>query len=70
MQRDVLDIRNIWQREALPQLLRGTVGQTGQLVNIAQAAGRAGLSRAVGADYTQLLEAVFLLRRLPHGGAR
>jgi predicted AAA+ superfamily ATPase len=68
VQRDVLDIRNIRQREALPQLLRGLVGQTGQLLNIAQAAGRAGLSRAVGSDYTQLLEAVFLVRRLPAWG--
>lgn len=68
VQRDVLDIRNIRQREALPLLLRGLVGQTGQLLNVAQAAARAGLSRAVGADYTQLLEAVFLVRRLPAWG--
>lgn len=68
VQRDVLDIRNIRQREVLPQLLRALVGQTGQLLNISKAAERAGLSRAVGADYTQLLEAVFLVRRLPAWG--
>ncbi|MGQ0573275.1 MAG: ATP-binding protein [Pseudonocardia sp.] len=68
VQRDVLDIRSIRQREALPQLLRGLIGQTGQLLNIAKAAERSGLSRAVGADYTQLLEAVFLVRRLPAWG--
>lgn len=62
--RDVLDIRQIRQREALPRLLRSLVGQTGQLLNVAKAAERAGLSRAVGLDYVQLLEAVFLVRRL------
>ncbi len=68
VQRDVLDIRLIRQREALPQLLRALVGQTGQLLNVAQAAERAGLSRAVGLDYLQLLEAVFLVRRLAAWG--
>lgn len=64
MARDVLDLRAIRQREALPKLLRALVGQTGQLLNVAKAAERAGLSRAVGIDYVQLLEAVFLVRRL------
>lgn len=68
VQRDVLDIRLIRQREALPGLLRALVAQTGQLLNVAQAAERAGLSRAVGLDYLQLLEAVFLVRRLAAWG--
>ncbi|MGH3751698.1 MAG: ATP-binding protein [Pseudonocardiaceae bacterium] len=68
VQRDVLDIRHIRQREALPRLLRALVSQTGQLLNVAQAAERAGLSRAVGLDYMQLLETVFLVRRLSAWG--
>ncbi len=68
VQRDVLDIRHIRQREALPRLLRALVSQTGQLLNVAQAAERAGLSRAVGLDYMQLLEAVFLVHRLSAWG--
>ncbi|MGH3611781.1 MAG: ATP-binding protein [Pseudonocardia sp.] len=38
VRRDVLDIRNIRHGEALPQLLRTLVGQTGQLLNISNAA--------------------------------
>lgn len=40
------------------------MGQAGRLLNVAQAAERAGLSRLVGLDYVQLLEAVFLVGRL------
>lgn len=68
VQRDVLDIRRIRQRDALPRLLQGLVAQTGQLLNMARAAEKAGLNRAVGSDYVTLLEAVFAIHRLPAWG--
>lgn len=68
VQRDVLDIRRIRQRAAMPQLLRQLVAQTGQLLNMARAAESAGLERSVGEDYTRLLEAVFMVHRIPAWG--
>lgn len=68
VQRDVLGIRRIRQRSAMPVLLRRLVAQTGQLLNIARASGQADLERSVGEDYTRLLEAVFLVHRVPAWG--
>ncbi|MGQ0575892.1 MAG: ATP-binding protein [Pseudonocardia sp.] len=68
VERDVLDIRRIRQRTAMPALLRQLVAQTGQLLNMARAAEAAGLERSVGEDYTRLLEAVFMVHRLPAWG--
>lgn len=68
VERDVLDIRRVRQREVLPRLLRRLAAQTGQLLNIAQAARAEQLDPSVAGDYTQLLEAVFLVHRLPAWG--
>ncbi len=68
VERDVLDIRNIHQRAVLPEFLRGVAAQTGQLLNIAHAARAAGLKPALGEDYLRLLEAVFLVHRIPAWG--
>jgi predicted AAA+ superfamily ATPase len=68
MQRDVRDIRRVRQREVLPRLLRRLVAQTGQLINVAHAARSEGLDPSVAGDYTALLEAVFLVHRLPAWG--
>lgn len=69
IERDVLDIRRIRQRDVLPRLLRRLVSQTGQLVNVAHAARAEGLDPSVAGDYTRLLEAVFLVHRLPAWGS-
>lgn len=68
VERDVLDIRRVRQREVLPRLLRRLASQTGQMLNIAQAARAEQLDASVAGDYTQLLEAVFLVHRLPAWG--
>ncbi len=68
IERDVLDIRKIKQREVLPLFLRRLAAQTGQLLNIRRAGAEAGLSSATAEDYAQLLEAVFLVHRLPAWG--
>jgi predicted AAA+ superfamily ATPase len=68
VERDVLDLRKIRQRTVLPTFLRRLAAQTGQVLNIAHASSEAGLSSSVGEDYTRLLEAVFLVHRLPAWG--
>ncbi|MHB8874405.1 MAG: ATP-binding protein [Myxococcaceae bacterium] len=68
IERDVLELSRIRQREWLPRLLLRLASQTGQLLNIATAAQAIGLERSTAENYTQLLEAVFLLHRIPAWG--
>lgn len=70
IERDVLDLRRVRQREVLPLLLRRLASQTGQVLNMSKAARevRGGLDSGVAEDYAKLLEAVFLLHRLPAWG--
>lgn len=68
VERDVLDIRRVRQREVLPRLLRRLAAQTGQMLNVAHVARAERLDPSVTGDYIQLLEAVFLVRRLPAWG--
>jgi predicted AAA+ superfamily ATPase len=69
LERDVRELSSVRQREQLPALLRRLAAQTAQILNIATAAGEAGLDRTTAAGYVKLLEAVFLVRRLPAWGA-
>lgn len=66
--RDVLDIARIRQREALPRLLRQFAAQTGQLLNIAKAGQATGLESSTANRYATLLEAAFMIQRLPAWG--
>jgi hypothetical protein len=68
IERDVLEVSRIRQREWLPRLLLRLACQTGQLLNIATAAQAIGMERSTAENYTQLLEAVFLVHRLPAWG--
>lgn len=68
IERDVLDIARIRQRDALPRLFRRLAAQTGQIVNVARAARAEDLHSGAAHDYARLLEAVFLLHRLPAWG--
>jgi hypothetical protein len=68
LMRDVLDIARIRQREALPRLLRQLAAQTGQLLNIAKAGQAAGLESSTASRYATLLEAAFMIHRLPAWG--
>lgn len=65
LERDVRELRNIRQGDLLPKLLRRLAGQTAQVLNIERAARDAGLDHTTAEDYTRLLEAVFLITRLP-----
>lgn len=64
VERDVLEIRKIRQRQVLPQVLQRLAAQTGQVVNIANIADAVGLDASTVKDYLGLLEAVFLVHRL------
>lgn len=65
MMRDVMDISRVRQRESLPGLFRQIAAQTGQLLNITKAGQAIGLERATVNRYATLLEAVFMMYRLP-----
>lgn len=66
--RDVLDIARIRQRDALPRLLRQLATQTGQMLNITKAGQAAGLESSTANRYATLLEAAFMIQRLPAWG--
>ncbi len=69
LERDVGELSRLRQRAQLPALLRRLAAQTAQILNVTSAASEAGLDRATAADYVKLLEAVFLIRRLPAWGS-
>ena len=66
--KDVMDISRVRQREMLPRLLGQLAARSGEVLNIAAAAGAVGLDRSTAENYVKLLEAVFLIQRLPSWG--
>jgi predicted AAA+ superfamily ATPase len=68
LERDVAELARIQQKAALPQLLARLAAQTGQVLNIAAAGEAARLKARTAENYTRLLEALFLLHRLPAWG--
>ena len=66
--RDVLDLANIRQVNVLPQLLDRLAGQSAQLLNVAKAGAAVGLEQRTADNYVRLLEALFLVRKLPAWG--
>jgi predicted AAA+ superfamily ATPase len=68
LERDVRELSKLRQREQLPTLLHRLAAQTGGVLNITKAASEARLDRTTAADYVKLLEAVFLIMRLPAWG--
>src|SRR6185437_12107426 len=66
--KDVMDISRIRQREMLPRLLGQLAARSGQVLNVAATAGAIGLDRSTAENYVKLLEAVFLTYRLPAWG--
>lgn len=67
-ERDVVALSKVRQREQLPRLLIRLAAQTGQVLNIAEAARAVAVEASSAENYTQLLEAVFLVYRLPAWG--
>lgn len=66
--RDLIELSRIRQRAQLPRLLAVLAGQTGQVLNISKAADSIGMESSTAENYTNLLEAVFLITRLPAWG--
>jgi uncharacterized protein len=68
IEKDVLDISRIRQREMLPLLFRQLAARSGQILNMAAISGTIGLEKSTTENYIKLLEAVFLIYRLPAWG--
>lgn len=66
--KDVLDISRVRQREMLPKLMRLLAARSGQVLNMAAIGGTAGLEKSTAENYIKLLEAVYLVHRLPAWG--
>lgn len=69
LERDVQELARIEQAAVLPRLLERLAGQTAQVLNVAQVASHLGMNERTVDNYVRLLEAVFLIRRLPAWGA-
>lgn len=68
LERDVRELSRIRQGALLPKLLNRLAGQTAQVLNMERAARDSGLDPVTAESYTRLLEAVFLIHRLPAWG--
>jgi predicted AAA+ superfamily ATPase len=68
LERDVAELARIQQKAALPILLARLAAQTGQVLNIVSAGEAADLNKRTADNYAKLLEALFLVHRLPAWG--
>ncbi|WP_459643281.1 ATP-binding protein [Kineococcus sp. NUM-3379] len=68
LERDVRELSKVRQAAALPRLLERLASQTAQVLNTTAAATDAGLDDRTADGYLRLLEAVFLVQRLPAWG--
>jgi uncharacterized protein len=66
--KDVLEISRVRQREMLPRILGQLAARSGQVLNMAAISGTIGLEKSTTENYVKLLEAVFLVYRLPAWG--
>jgi len=69
--RRIHPLRRAARRSAIahgPPATADLAAQTAGVLNVTRAAGEAGLERTTAADYVKLLEAVFLIMRLPAWG--
>ncbi|MGQ0624118.1 MAG: ATP-binding protein [Sporichthyaceae bacterium] len=68
LQRDVRELSRIRQGPLLADLVERLAGQTAQVLNVERVARDVGLDSSTGESYLRLLEAVFLIHRLPAWG--
>ncbi len=68
IKRDVTELSSIRQREKMPRLIAHLGGQTAQVLNVARVAAEVGIERSTAEHYAQLLEAAFVVYRLPAWG--
>ena len=65
IERDIQDIAQIDQLARVPQLLSILAALSGQLLNLSQVGGQIGLNWKTAEKYIDILEKLFLVRRLP-----
>jgi predicted AAA+ superfamily ATPase len=65
---DVRVLADVHLRSKLREFLLRLVAQTAQPLNVASAAASVGIAKSTGETYVELLESVFLLRRVPAFG--
>lgn len=68
LERDAREIRELHRSSRLPRLLERLAGQTGQVLNVSKAGQAAGLEPNTATEYVRVLEALFLVHRLPAWG--
>lgn len=68
VERDVAELSSIRQREKMPRLVARLGGQTAQVLNVSRAAADVGIESSTAEHYVRLLEAAFVLHRLPAWG--
>jgi predicted AAA+ superfamily ATPase len=68
IERDVIELTRVRKRDMLPRLLNVLASRSGQVLNIAAAAEAVGMEKSSAENYLRLLEAVFLIQRLPAWG--
>jgi predicted AAA+ superfamily ATPase len=68
LQRDLLEISKLRQGEKMQDLLKATVGQTGQMLKVASLATSSSLTEFTADAYITLLEKLFLIHRLEAWG--
>lgn len=68
IERDVAELSNIRQREKMPRLVARLGSQTAQALNVARVAADTGIEGSTAEHYIRLLEAAFVLYRLPAWG--
>lgn len=68
LQRDALELRSFPRADRLAHLLNSLAGQTAQVLNVSRAARSIELDSNTAGEYIRLLEALFLLYRLPAWG--
>jgi hypothetical protein len=69
LDRDVVELSRVRQRAVLPRLLADLAATTGQQLVVAAVADRTGVERSTAENYLRLLEAAFLVHRLPAWGS-
>jgi uncharacterized protein len=68
IERDVAELSKIRQREKMPRLVARLVSQTAQVLNVARLAAESGIEASTAEHYVRLLEAAFVIQRLPAWG--
>lgn len=68
LERDVQELARVEEASVLPRLLERLAGQSAQVLNLSRAAQDLRISERTADNYLRLLEAVFLVHRLPAWG--